>query len=85
MVNSIRNIEAALGDGIKRPRGSELTNKHVARKSLVAIRAIHVGEIFSPDNIGCKRPGTGVSPMRWDEVIGLAAKRDFVIDELIEL
>lgn len=65
MVNSIRNIEAALGDGIKRPRGSELTNKHVARKSLVAIRAIHVGEIFSPDNIGCKRPGTGVSPMRW--------------------
>lgn len=85
MVSSIRNIEAALGDGIKRPRGAELTNKDIARKSLVAIRAIQAGEVFNSNNIGSKRPGTGISPMRWDEVIGRTARRNFSIDEQIEL
>jgi N,N'-diacetyllegionaminate synthase len=85
MVDAIRNVEVALGDGVKRPSPSELKNKPIARKSLVAIRAIRAGESFSADNIGTKRPGTGISPMRWDEVIGRIALRDFYVDELIEL
>lgn len=85
MVDAIRNVEVALGDGVKRPSTSELKNKPIARKSLVAIRAIRSGESFSADNIGTKRPGTGISPMRWDEVIGRPAPRDFTVDELIEL
>jgi N-acetylneuraminate synthase len=85
MVDAIRNIERALGDGIKRPSPSELKNKPIARKSLVAARAIHAGERFSVDNITVKRPGTGISPMRWDEVIGRPASRDFAADELIEV
>jgi sialic acid synthase SpsE len=85
MVDAIRNVEVALGDGVKRPSPSELKNKPIARKSLVAIRAIRAGESFSADNIGTKRPGTGISPMRWDEVIGRFAPRDFSVDELIEL
>ncbi len=84
MVDAIRNVERALGDGIKRPSPSELKNKAIARKSLVAIRAIRAGEFFSADNIAAKRPGTGISPMRWDEVIGRPALRDFAADELIE-
>jgi N-acetylneuraminate synthase len=85
MVAGIRNIERALGDGIKRPSPSELKNKPIARKSLVAVRAIKAGELFSPDNLTAKRPGTGISPMKWDEVIGRTAARDFSEDELIEL
>lgn len=85
MVQAIRNIEIAMGDGVKRPSPSELKNKLSARKSLVAIRAIRAGDPFSADNIGSKRPGTGISPMRWDEVIGNLAPRDFNIDDLIEL
>jgi N,N'-diacetyllegionaminate synthase len=85
MVDSIRNVEVALGDGVKRPSPSELKNKPIARKSLVAIRTIRAGESFSEDNIGTKRPGTGITPMRWDEVIGRRAPRDFSVDELIEL
>jgi N-acetylneuraminate synthase len=85
MVDAIRNVEVALGDGVKRPSPSELKNKPIARKSLVAIRAIRAGESFSADNIGTKRPGTGITPMRWDEVIGRLAPRDFYADELIEL
>jgi N-acetylneuraminate synthase len=85
MVDAIRNIERALGDGIKRPSPSELKNKPIARKSLVACRAIAAGEVFSADNITAKRPGTGISPMRWDEVIGRRAVRAFAVDELIEL
>jgi N-acetylneuraminate synthase len=85
MVDAIRNIEVALGDGIKRPSVSELKNKSIARKSLVAIRAISKGEAFSEENIGSKRPGNGISPMRWDEVIGRIASRDYVIDEMIEV
>jgi N,N'-diacetyllegionaminate synthase len=85
MVQAIRNIEQALGDGIKRPTASESKNIAVARKSLVAARAIRAGEIFDATNLGVKRPGTGVSPMLWDEVIGRKAPRDFAADELIEL
>ncbi|MDH4395564.1 MAG: N-acetylneuraminate synthase [Limnobacter sp.] len=85
MVDAIRNIEVALGDGIKRPTTSELKNKPIARKSLVAIKAIRTGETFDTNNVGTKRPGTGISPMRWDEIMGRVASRDFSIDELIEL
>lgn len=85
MVRAIRNIEQALGDGIKRPTASEIRNKPVARKSLVAARAIRAGELFTAENVAVKRPGTGISPMRWDEVIGRAAARDFAVDELISL
>lgn len=85
MVHGIRNIEKALGDGIKRPSPSELKNKPIARKSLVAARPIKAGEPFSEENLMAKRPGTGISPMRWDEVIGRTAPRDFSEDELIEL
>lgn len=85
MVRGIRNIEQALGDGIKRPSSSELKNKPIARKSIVALRDIRAGELFSPENLTTKRPGTGISPMQWDAVIGKTAPRDFASDELIEL
>lgn len=85
MVLAIRNIEQSLGDGIKRVTDSERKNLPVARRSLVARTAVRAGEAFTPENILAKRPGTGISPMRWDEVIGKRAKRDFVPDEIIEL
>lgn len=85
MVTAIRNIEQALGDGIKRSSASETKNKAVARKSLVASRAIRAGEAFTEENVTVKRPGTGLSPMRWDEVLGQHAPRDFAPDDLIEL
>lgn len=85
MVSAIRNIEVALGDGIKRLTLSEIRNKSMARKSLVASKAIKAGEILSVDNITAKRPGSGVSPMRWQNVIGRKAVRDFSVDELIEI
>ena len=84
MVDAIRNIEQALGDGIKRITPSEHKNRAIARKSLVASRPINAGEPFSAENLTTKRPGTGVSPMRWDEVIGRPAPRAFATDELIE-
>lgn len=85
MVSAIRNIEVALGDGIKRLTPSESKNRPIARKSLVARKAINAGEIFSTQNLTAKRPGTGISPMRWDEVLGKKAPRDFSVDELIKL
>ena len=85
MVTAIRNIEVALGDGIKRITPSEARNIPIVRKSLVASQAIKVGEVFTAKNIANKRPGTGISPMRWDEVLGKTAQRDFLADELIEL
>lgn len=86
MVRAIRNIEAAMsGDGIKRPTPSEAGNRPIARKSLVARRAIAAGEAFSAENVTAKRPGNGISPMRWDEVISKRAPRDFQPDELITL
>lgn len=85
MVSAIRNIELALGDGQKRPSPSELPNREVVRKSLVAARPIQAGEKFSGRNLTAKRPGTGISPMRWHDVIGQQAPRNFDTDELIEL
>ena len=83
MVTAIRNIEIALGDGIKRLTPSEARNKPVARKSLVASRAISIGEIFTAENITTKRPGTGISPMRWDELVGQASQKNYNEDDLI--
>ena len=85
MVEAIRNIEIALGDGIKRLTPSESRNKPVARKSLVASKTIKTGEVLSAENITTKRPGTGISPMNWDDVMGRKVSRDFVVDDLIEL
>ena len=85
MVSAIRHVEVALGDGIKRPTPSEVRNKPIVRKSLVASRAIRSGEVFTAENLTAKRPGTGISPMRWDEVMGGEALRDFLADELIDL
>lgn len=83
MVAAIRNIEVALGDGIKRPTPSEVRNKPMARKSIVASQAIKAGDLLSPQNVTAKRPGTGISPMRWDEVMGQVAQKDYKEDELI--
>ena len=85
MVEGIRNIEKALGDGIKRPSASEVKNQPIARKSIVAASHIKAGDVFSHENLLAKRPGTGISPMHWDNVIGRTANRDFNKDELIEL
>jgi N,N'-diacetyllegionaminate synthase len=85
MVSSIRNLEKAMGDGEKKPSKSEIKNIKIARKSIVAIKDIKKGENFSNGNIGVKRPGDGISPMNWDNVIGQTAKRDFKEDELIEI
>ncbi len=85
MVTSIRHIEKSLGTGDKMPSSSEKKNISVARKSIVAKKAIKTGDKFTEDNITVKRPGCGVSPMRWQEVIGTKANRDFEEDELIEL
>lgn len=85
MVTSIRNIEVALGDGVKRTSNSENPNKAITRKSIVAKREIIQGEILSEDNITVKRPGHGISPFKWFEVLGTKAIRDFSEDELIEL
>jgi sialic acid synthase SpsE len=85
MVSSIRNVELALGDGVKRPTSSELRNKTVARKSLVARVPIAAGQVITTEMLVAKRPGTGISPMLWDSVTGSIAKRDFATDEPIEL
>ncbi|MFZ3218899.1 MAG: N-acetylneuraminate synthase [Rhodoferax sp.] len=85
MVAAIRNVELAMGDGLKRPSPSEAKNIAIARKSLVAACPIRVGERFTQANLAVKRPGTGLSPMRLNEVLGRVASRDFQPDELIEL
>jgi N,N'-diacetyllegionaminate synthase len=85
MVQSIRNIELAIsGNGIKEPSESENKNIEIARKSIVANANIIKGEVFSDKNITTKRPGNGISPMRWDELIGQIAQKDFDADDLIE-
>lgn len=85
MVRAIRNIEAALGDGVKQPTGSELRNREIARKSIVAARHIRAGEPFSDENLAAKRPGSGLSPMHWDALIGRPAPHDYQPDEMIQL
>jgi N-acetylneuraminate synthase len=84
MVNSIRQIELALGNGIKQPTASELKNITVARKSLVAIKEIKKGELFTEDNLGVKRPGTGLSPLEYWNLLGKKADKDYMSDEVIE-
>ncbi len=84
MVRSIRNIESALGDGLKRPVESELKNIEIVRRSIVANLKIQKGDIFSETNLICKRPATGMSPMLWDSLIGRTATKDYSIDDLIE-
>lgn len=83
MVTSIRNIEKAMGSDVKQPSPSEKKNINIARKSIVAKRAIQKGEILTEENLYIKRPGDGISPMRWYEIIGTKAVKDFVEDELI--
>lgn len=83
MVCAIHNIEKALGDGIKKPSASETKNMNIARKSIVASCFITQGEFLCTDNITVKRPGNGINPMRWDEIIGTVAKQDYYEDELI--
>ncbi len=86
MVKAIRNIELAVGgDGAKHVSWSERKNMAIARKSIVAARDIKAGEVFTEDNLTVKRPGNGISPMKWDEVLGQTAKRGFAEDELIEI
>jgi N,N'-diacetyllegionaminate synthase len=85
MVDSIRNIEMALGNGIKKVSSSEQKNISIARKSIIAACEIKKGEVFTEDNLTVKRPGNGISPMKWDEILGKTAKRDFVEDDLIEI
>ncbi len=85
MVEAIRNIERALGDGLKKPSPSELKNRDVVRKSIVARKPIKAGEMFTEENLTVKRPGTGISPMLWNEILGKRAPRNFDQDELIEL
>jgi N,N'-diacetyllegionaminate synthase len=83
MVKAIRNIELALGNGIKKPSKSESKNISIARKSIVAKVDIKKGEIFSTNNLAVKRPANGINPMRWDEIIGTVATKDYKEDELI--
>ncbi len=85
MVTCIRHIEEALGDGNKVPSKSEQKNITIARKSIVAKESIRAGDIFSEDNITVKRPGDGINPMKWREVVGTVASRDFKEDEKIEI
>ena len=85
MVSAIRNIEIAMGNGIKKASKSEQKNKPIARKSIVANKNIKKGESFTKDNITVKRPGTGISPMLWNEIIGKKAIKNFVEDDLINV
>lgn len=85
MVKAIRNIELSLGDGRKLPSDSEKQNINIVRKSIVAKRDIAQGEILTEENLTAKRPGNGLTPMKWREVLGTKAVRDFTMDELIEL
>ena len=85
MAEAIRKVEAALGSSIKKPTAAEQKNKNIVRKSIVAARDIYLGEFFSETNLAIKRPGSGISPMQWDVVLGKKAKRNFQEDELIRL
>jgi N,N'-diacetyllegionaminate synthase len=84
MVESIRNIEKALGDGIKKSTPGELKNINLIRKSIVAKSAIKKGDLFNDENLTSKRPSDGISPMQWDQIIGKIADRDYSPNEMIE-
>jgi N,N'-diacetyllegionaminate synthase len=83
MVNAIRNIEKAMGNGIKKPSPSEIKNMSIARKSIVAKKMITKGENFTEENLTVKRPGIGISPMDWEDVVGSVANRNYEMDDLI--
>lgn len=83
MVKAIRNIELALGSSVKKPSKSETPNINIARKSIVASQNILKDELLTSENLSIKRPGNGISPMRWDEIVGTAALKDYLEDELI--
>lgn len=85
MVWAVRNIEEAMGDGRKKPSESEKKNIEIVRKSIVAKCPIRAGEMFTEDNLTTKRPGIGISPMRWNDIVGKTAGRDFAADDLIEV
>jgi len=85
MIKSIRNIEILLGSKIKQPSPSEIKNIQIARKSIVAKTNIQIGDIFDENNLTTKRPGNGISPLHWDELIGKKSKKNFKTDELIEI
>jgi N,N'-diacetyllegionaminate synthase len=85
MVESIRNIEIALGNGSKSVKQSEFENLDLIRKSIVAKTNIFAGEVFSDENLTTKRPGNGLSPMHWESIMGKIAIRNYKIDELIDL
>lgn len=85
MIRAIRNVESALGNGVKQPSKSEKKNIDIVRKSIVAKRDIEEGEVFAENNLTTKRPGTGISPMLWEQVIGKIAKRSYHADEMIEI
>ena len=84
MIDGIRNIEKALGNGVKCLMPSELMNIAIARKSIVASRPINTGTIFTEHDLTAKRPGTGISPMEWNKLIGSTAKKEYLADELID-
>jgi sialic acid synthase SpsE len=83
MVRGIRDVSAAMGDGRKVPAPSEVKNVAIARKSLVARRAIRVGEVYTEENLTAKRPGTGIDAARYWEMLGRMATRDYQVDELV--
>ena len=85
MIDSIRNIEKAMGNGIKSPTNSEKEIKRLVRKSIVAKKEIKKGQIFSHSNLTIKRPGMGISPMQWDSIIGKSSNKDYGVDDLINL
>jgi N-acetylneuraminate synthase len=84
MVNNIRKIEIIMGDGLKTPKPSELKNRDIARKSLVAACDISLGDIFSTENIAIKRPGKGKSPMAFWEILGKKSEQNYLADEVID-
>jgi N,N'-diacetyllegionaminate synthase len=83
MISAIRNVESAIGGSIKRPSSSEAKNKPIARKSIIAACAIKKGDKFTEDKLTIKRPGTGMSPMHWDRILGATAGKDYEADDLI--
>ena len=85
MIAAIRNVELSLGSWAKTVGPGESKNLPLVRRSIVASRDIIAGEVFSENNLCAKRPGQGISPMRWDEVVGQVAQRDFAANELIQL
>jgi N,N'-diacetyllegionaminate synthase len=84
MIKTIRNVEQAMGNGIKKVMPSETENRDIVRKSMVAIKEIKKGDIFTSENLSTKRPGNGMSPMNWNLIIGKSSKHNYEIDELIK-